>query len=194
MNYELGLSCAWSCIVNMLAAEKHWEKNNLPLAIYEGFLQIGDVTLDVAVLEDDKRIISSKSVFEALNRPSRPSRPSRGSRGASIIEDEQEIKPPAFMDAVNLKPYLNQDVIDVIKRVKYRSKDNQIKEGYDATILPIVCDVYLKSREDKALKKAQFETAHKAEVLVRSLAKVGIVALVDGGYRLSRHKRKGRIS
>ena len=38
----------------------------------------------------------------------------------------------------NLKPFINQDVIDVIKGVKYRTKDGKIKEGYDATILPVV--------------------------------------------------------
>ncbi|SPX40870.1 Uncharacterised protein [Haemophilus influenzae] len=90
---------------------------------------------DVAVLQNDLRIISSASVFEALDRPN------RGSRGGAITENEELIKLPAFMDANNLKPFINQYVIDVIKGVKYRTKDGKIKEGYDATILPVVCDI-----------------------------------------------------
>lgn len=170
------------------AAQLRWEKKKqlaeIPLAIHEGILKIGETSLDVAVLENDIRIISSASVFQALNRPN------RGTRGASIVENEEVINLPAFMDAKNLKPFINQDVIDVIKRIKFRTKDGQIKEGYDATILPIVCDVYLRAREEKVLTKAQFDTAQKAEILVRSLAKVGIVALVDEvtGYQDSRAK------
>lgn len=170
------------------AAQLRWEKkkqlSEIPLAIHEGILKIGETSLDVAVLENDVRIISSASVFQALNRPN------RGARGASIVENEEVINLPAFMDAKNLKPFINQDVIDVIKRIKFKTKDGQIKEGYDATILPIVCDVYLRAREEKVLIKAQFDTAQKAEILVRSLAKVGIVALVDEvtGYQDSRAK------
>ncbi|THA21345.1 hypothetical protein E5361_06435 [Histophilus somni] len=170
------------------AAQTRWENkkllDDLSLAIHEGVLTIGDVLLDVAVLEDDKRMISTASVFQALDRPV------RGSRGASITENEKVISLPAFMDANNLKPFINQDVIEVIKRVKFKTKDGQIKEGYDATILPMVCDVYLKAREENVLTKAQQDTAKKAEILVRSLAKVGIVALVDEatGYQDARAK------
>lgn len=170
------------------AAQARWENKKLleglPLAIYEGVLTIGNTLLEVAVLEDDKRVISTASVFLALDRPM------RGSRGASITENEEVINLPAFMDANNLKPFINQDVIDVIKRIKYKTKEGQIKEGYDATILPIVCDVYLRARENNILTKAQQGTAQKAEILVRSLAKVGIVALVDEatGYQDARAK------
>ena len=65
------------------------------------------------------------------------------------------------MDANNLKPFINQDVIDVIKGVKYRTKDGKIKEGYDATILPVVCDIYLRAREEGALVGKQQNTAQK---------------------------------
>lgn len=170
------------------AAQMRWQKkkelDSVPLAIYEGVLGIGESSLDVAVLEGDVRVISATSVFQALNRPA------RGVRGTSIVENDEVINLPAFMDANNLKPFINQDVIGVIKRVKYKTKDNQIREGYDATILPIVCDVYLRAREQGVLTKAQMDTAHKAEILVRSLAKVGIVALVDEvtGYQEQRAK------
>ena len=43
----------------------------------------------------------------------------------------------------------------------------------------MLCDVYLKARTDKALTKTQEPLAIAAEILVRSLSKIGIVALVD---------------
>jgi len=51
--------------------------------------------------------------------------------------------------------------------------------GFDAEILPAVCDVWLRAREADALQEQQKDKAQKAEMLMRGLAKVGIVALVD---------------
>ena len=155
------------------AANKRWQriKTNLPSAQLEGVLKINDTELEVAVLNNGKRIISQSSVFKALGRPS---------RGVRATLDG-EIILPAFMDAANLVPYINQELMEVIKRERFL--DN-------ASILPLVCDAYLKARQDGALKSNQMDTAQKAEILVRSLAKVGIIALVDEatGYQEIRPK------
>lgn len=163
------------------AVEARKEKALLPSTISEGKLIIGDTELDVAVLEDGKRIISPSSVFKAFGRPS------RGTRGSNA----GLINTPAFMDAKNLKPFINHDVISLINKVKYKNISGQVLEGYEAAILPLVCDIYLKAREAGVIKIAnQIETAKKAEILVRSLAKVGIIALVDEatGYQRIREK------
>ncbi len=69
---------------------------------------------------------------------------------------------PAFMDAANLKKYINQDVMDVINKVKYKTITGSVQEGYDASIIPLVCDVYLKAREAGAITEPnQLETAKK---------------------------------
>lgn len=148
----------------------------------EGKLKIGDAELDVAVLENGRRIISQSSVFKAFGRPQ---------RGGRAPQEEGVINMPAFMDAANLKKYINQDVMDVINKVKYKTITGSVQEGYDASIIPLVCDVYLKAREAGAITRPnQLETAKKAEILVRSLAKVGIIALVDEatGYQRDREK------
>ena len=156
------------------AANARWSKEkdtmNIHTAKHEGILKIGDAELDVAVLEDGKRIISQGSVFKAFGRPT------RGVKSAP----EGEIVMPAFMDAINLRPFISEDLKGVINRVKYRSLSDAVVEGYDASILPLVCDVYLKAREEGVITRSnQLDTARKAEILVRSLAKVGIIALVD---------------
>ncbi|ELY2648473.1 P63C domain-containing protein [Cronobacter sakazakii] len=164
------------------AANQRWQriKQGLPSAQFEGVLKINDTELEVAVLNNGKRIISQTSVFKALGRPS---------RGVRATLDG-EIILPAFMDAANLVPYINEDLMEVIKRERYLDNSGVELEGYDASILPLVCDAYLKAREDGALKTNQTETAKKAEILVRSLAKVGIIALVDEatGYQEIRPK------
>lgn len=146
-------------------------------ATHEGVLKLNDTLLEVAVLEDDSRIIKQAAVFRALDRPP---------RGNSRV-----INTPVFMDAQNLQPYVNEELRVMINKVEYIDHNGKMQEGYNAMILPLVCDLYLKAREAGVIKLPnQIATAHKAEVLVRSLAKVGIIALVDEatGYQHDREK------
>ena len=143
-------------------------------AKYEGTLNLGNALLDVAVLENGQRIIKQAAVFKALDRPA---------RGNSRV-----IGIPTFMDAKNLQPYVNEYVKGVIKKVEYLDIKGSAQQGFDCMILPAVCDVYLRAREDGVLLPTQIDTAQKAEVLMRSLARVGITALVDEatGYQYDR--------
>lgn len=143
-------------------------------ATHEGTLVIGEATIDVAVLENGQRIITQTGVFKALDRPV---------RGTSRIDQV-----PTFMDAKNLQPFINEDLVKLIKKVEYVTLDNKTAEGYDANILPMVGDLYLQARSANSLVSTQLETAVKAEILVRSLAKLGITALVDEatGYQYER--------
>ena len=63
--------------------------------------------------------------------------------------------------------------------------------GYRAELLPKVCEVYLRARQEGLLRPSQHHIAEHAEILVRSLATVGIIALVDEatGYQKIREKR-----
>lgn len=143
-------------------------------AKYEGVLDIGNAQLDVAVLENGQRVIKQTAVFKALDRPA---------RGNSRV-----IGIPTFMDAKNLQQYVNEEVKDVIKKVDYLDIKGTHQQGFNCLILPTVCDIYLKAREDNILLPTQIETAKKAEILMRSLAKVGITALIDEatGYQYDR--------
>lgn len=148
----------------------------LPKAEYEGRLKIGDIDLDVAVLGNKQRIITLTAAFKAFDRPI---------RGNSRL-----INTPAFMDAKNLQPFVDEGLRGVINKVQYVNLSGKMQEGYDALIIPLVSDLYLKARENGALSSSQIETAQKSEILIRSLAKVGIVALVDEatGYQKDRAK------
>jgi phage protein len=152
--------------------------DNVLKAKYEGTLNLGNTQLDVAVLENGQRIIKQAAVFKALGRPA---------RGNSRV-----IGIPTFMDAKNLQPYVNEDVKSVIRKVEYLDVKGVPQQGFDCLILPTVCDLYLKAREHGVLLPNQLETTQKAEILVRSLAKVGIISLVDEatGYQYEREKNE----
>jgi len=64
--------------------------------------------------------------------------------------------------------------------------------GYDATILPELCEAVLKARNsDKGLNYQQRHIAKQAEMLLMAFAKVGIIALVDEatGFQYERPRR-----
>jgi len=69
-------------------------------------------------------------------------------------------------------------LVDGAHVIKYLD-GKRIVNGYDATILPLVCDAWLSARDAGVLKPSQLDKAQNAEILMRSLAKVGIIALVD---------------
>lgn len=151
-------------------------KKTLPVARFEGKLNIGNSELEVAVIDDDIRVIRQQAVFEALDRPARGT-----IRQADI---------PVFMDAKNLQPLISNELMEVTRKIEYVDKNGKIQNGYNASILPLVADLYLTAREKNVLHATQVDTAAKAEILVRALAKVGITALVDEatGYQDAREK------
>ena len=152
-------------------------KMKLLKATHEGTLKIGAAEIDVAVLENGQRIITQTGVFKALDRPARGN-----ARMVGI---------PTFMDAKNLQPFVNDELSAVIKKVVFLDKNGKSQQGFDANILPLVSELYLKAREAGVISsKSQLETAQKAEILVRSLAKVAITALIDEatGYQYDRER------
>lgn len=141
-------------------------EGELHKALFEGILSIGDTELEVAVLDDGTRVIRQAAVFRALGRPP---------RGNSRV-----INIPTFMDAANLQPYIDEELMEMINKIPYIDFKGIPQEGFNAMILPLVCDLYLRAREAGAIKlPSQLASAAKAEILIRSLAKVSIIALVD---------------
>ncbi len=149
--------------------EELFPRNDLPKAIYEGILRVGENEVDCAVLENGKRVITQNAVFKAFGRPPRGTMASRNS----------DPRLPGFLDATNLKDFIEPVVLEGIQSIEYISKSGKYKTGYEATAIPLVCDVYLAARKAGILRPNQLPLAEISEIIVRSLSKVGIIALVD---------------
>jgi len=154
--------------------------NQILRATHQGELKIGDNSLPVAVLEDRTRVITMTAVFRAFGRTTR----------SKINVGNRVINMPSFLDAQNLQPFVTEALKDVINPITYIGKNGKMTKGYNALILPLLCDVYLSARDAGALTKKQIPLASASEILVRSLSKVGILALVDEatGYQAERDK------
>ncbi len=148
------------------------------VATHVGELRIGDRTFECAVLEDSTRVINQTTMLSALGRHTEKSR--RGDPGA---------KRAPFLAAANLQSFISDELREMVEPIAYRLPASGSRAwGYRAETLPMVCEVYLEARELNALAPSQKPVAAAAEILVRGLARVGIIALVDEctGYQETR--------
>lgn len=145
-----------------------------PKATHQGEIVIGDITIPCAVLEDGTRVLRERSVAKALKRKG----------GGAYWQKKREVggQPllPEYISVKNLHPFINNDIRKkFLDPIRYKTQSGTEATGLPATLLPEVCDVWLKTRENKALTDGQEVTAKIAEILMRGFAKIGIIALVD---------------
>ena len=98
-------------------------------------------------------------------------------------------KVPLYLAFKNLEPYINNRLGGVHELVvKYRTKTGGVAHGIKAEIIPHICDVWLDAQEDGVLGERQEKIADKAGAIMRGLAHVAIVSLVDEatGYQYHR--------
>lgn len=165
------------------AAESRWAKEGnapIPEATHAGEIQIGDIAIPCAVLADGRRLLTQQGMLQAIGR----ARSAKGGQGATQGID----KPPAFLAAKNLKPFITNALKASTTPVRFKSISGTPAFGYVAELLPQICNVYLSARDANALTGKQLPIAVKCDILVRGLANVGIVALVDEatGYQKDR--------
>ena len=159
---------------------------NKPLKVIAGTqnhpLIIGGVEIECYVLEDETRVLSRGGFQAALGRH----------RTSRKHQPDDVVSLPAFLAASNLKPFISEDLVTASTPVSFQAPSRgPIAYGYRAELLPQVCEVYLKAREAGALVPSQEHIAVQAGILIRGLATVGVIALVDEatGYQRIREER-----
>ncbi len=166
------------------AAAARWV-GDLPIASHEGSFSIGEGMLSCANLADGRRIITQATFLRAIGRSRSPK------AGTGVFSTVDEL--PFFLQANILKNFISEDLAVSTRPIFYKTKQGKKGVGYDATLLPKVAEVYLKYR-DECLKEGgeiPSQYAHivkAADILMRGLAHVGIIALVDEatGYQKDR--------
>lgn len=162
-------------------------QNGLIKATHDGDLPIGNIILKCAVLENGTRIISRNAIFKAFGRTKR----------GRAIGEAREPNMPSFIDAKNLQSFVDADLRAGLNRIEFQYKNGKEDSGYNALILPMLCKVYLDARVTinpntgkPILTKSQEPLARASEILLLSLSKVGIIALIDEatGYQEDREK------
>lgn len=147
----------------------------MPQAVRDGVLQIGEIEIECAVLEDGTRVLSERALTKGFG----------GKRGGAHWRRKQagEVGAdlPVFLSAKNISSNLPKDLVKALTQpVMYRPVNGgRIGHGVEATLLPKICTALMDLREKGLLHPSQMAIAEQAGLLVRGLAGVGIVALVD---------------
>jgi len=141
----------------------------------------GDISLPCAVLEDGTRVLTQGGFLSAIGR--------RGKPKNTFRDTEQGVSKVApFLQAENLNEHISDELRVESAPVAFKMPSGGKAWGYRADLLPKVCVVYLKARDRKQLLDSQEPIALACDILVRGLAQVGIIALVDEatGYQRDR--------
>ena len=131
------------------------------------------------VLEDETRVLSQRGVFTAFDTR-------RGGHhrvGAEL---------PRFLASKALAPHITGELrLALTTPVLFTPPNGPVAHGYPATLLPDICDAILSARLAGDLYPRQLGLAERSELLIRGLAHVGIIALVDEvtGYQRIREER-----
>jgi hypothetical protein len=167
------------------AVEKRWQNAGklptIPKATHEGTLKIGNVEISCAVLENGQRVLSQAEFLEALGRH----------RKANVRKEIGEERVPPILQGKAIKPFISKEILEKSQPLAFRTSNGVRASGYRADLLPSVCEIYLKARDAGQLPTNQTHVAKQAEILIRGLAAVGIIALVDEatGFQYDRPRR-----
>lgn len=174
----------------MLAAKAI--RNNLPKSLYKGEITIGDITLRCDVLDNGMRVLRETDIYAAI---------ATGTGGKirsmrSKLQEERGIFIPLFFASKPLEPYIEEVFgTEKVERIEYiDTTKNKIIYGFEATILPKICEVWLRAKDADVLQKNQLSRVRKAEILMRGLAQVGIIALVDEATGYQDYRAKNALA
>lgn len=163
------------------AAKARWaEAASLPKATHMGTLKIGEAEIPCAVLSDGTRLLTQAGFLGALGRSTKP-------KGRS--QQATDGLPP-FLATRSLKTLITREIVEATVPIAFVTTTGGKALGYKAELLPEVCDLFIEAKNQGLLTAQQMSIAESSEMLVRALAKLGIVALVDEatGFQLDRDR------
>lgn len=166
------------------AAMARWSLD-LPKATHEAPIRVGDTILTAAVLPNGKRLLNQGTFLRALGRSRTPK------AGAGALSTVDGL--PFFLQAEQLNPFISEELRLSTTPIFYMSRTGRRSVGYDAELLPMVCEVYLKFRDhyNGDVPSRYRHMVAACDMLMRGLARVGIIALIDEatGYQEVRDRQ-----
>lgn len=168
------------------AAEARWsavDRPSFPKEMHAGVIQIGNKMLQCGVLDNGIRVFSTRGVTRAMGGKR------TGTAGAAHNGAPQL---PSFLASDAVKPYISPQLMArLLTPLQYQPKHGgRTAFGYEATLLPEICELILYANEQKPFKPNQKHLVDTANLLIRGFARIGIIALIDEatGYQDQRAK------
>jgi hypothetical protein len=150
----------------------------LPKAIGEGLLRIGDVDLECYVLADRRRVFHKRGMAKALRMKS---------GGGNVFMRTLSRKGLGSVIPEELRAKFDNPIV-------FRPLNGDPAHGYEGIALIELCDAIWEARKLGKLTKTQEFLGVQAEIIMRSSAKIGIIALIDEatGFILDKRREQYR--
>jgi hypothetical protein len=144
--------------------------------IYEGEIQLGEFTIPCYVLENGVRVLSGRGMQKLLT----------GNDNLTGTWLRKFISSPAISTRMKTNELEKLSLPIEFKRIGAGGSQSKTY-GYEAGSLIDLCDVILDGKKSGEFNQ---DMISKAEIIIRAVAKVGIIALVDEatGYQYDREK------
>ena len=145
-------------------------------------LIIGDIEIQCYVLEGETRVLSQRGLQAGIGM---------GTGGGTTMRGAPRIA--AFVASLEHKGIDTKDLAARSQSpIEFQPPGGgRTAYGYPATLLVELCNAILSARDAGVLQKQQAHIAKQADILIRGLAGVAIIALVDEatGYQNIRDRR-----
>lgn len=156
-----------------IATKAALKKAGYPSATHTGVLHIAGADIPCAVLDNEKRVVWQRELVGLLT----------GNKKGGLSR---------YLTASNLIPFVPEKFKngDFEQTSIVFEKDGRKAHGFEAEDIVDICKMYLQARKAGVLLPNQIHLAYQAEIIVLSLAKVGITALIDEvtGYQEVRNR------
>lgn len=143
----------------------------LPHSLLKGTLPMAGVELECHVLSDGRRVFTQREIVRILSGQT------NGDLGRYLSRNQ--LYSPGSID-------------NEIIRFKIPGTGGPAN-GYEATLLIQICELYLDARDQNRLHPSQEKLARVAETVIRACAKVGIIALIDEATGFQEVRKKNAL-
>lgn len=147
---------------SQIAAKAALARAGHPSATHTGEIQIGGAAIPCAVLSDGRRVVWQREVVGLLT----------GNKKGGLSR---------YLRASNLEPFTPEKFknADFDETAIVFEMDGRKAHGFEAEDIVDICKMYMQARQAGGLLSSQIHLAAQSEIIVLSLAKVGIASLID---------------
>jgi hypothetical protein len=137
-------------------------------------LRLGEIEVDCYVLTGGMRVFSQRGMFEALGVTS---------RGGEIQR---------LLEQGGIRAFLSDDAVSTLRSpVRFRRRGGgRLVSGYPVELLVDLCNAIIDASEIAGFPKYYDLACLRANIIIRAVAKVGIIALVDEATGYDEHRQE----
>jgi P63C domain len=172
------LSAAQRSAIAREAAQARWQEP-CPKAVFgqqDKPIKIADIEVPCYVLDDNRRVITMTGMLDTLSM----------ARGGAMVKGMNRLE--LFVSRDRIKPFISQELHERIQKPIQFRIGRTTAYGFDSDTLIDVAEAVIQADNAGDLQKQQAGIAHQCRVILSSLTRIGLIALIDEatGYQTKR--------